>query len=129
MTYSTVKYIHLTCVVLSFSLFFIRGLATLNNWPLTQQRWIKIAPHLVDTVLLVSAITLVYLIDVSPFSTPWLLAKIIALLIYIVLGTIALKRGKTQAIKLFAWLAALASFGYIVSTALTHNPQPWQLLG
>ena len=59
-----------------------------------QQRWVKIVPHVVDTLLLVSALTLVFWSDQYPFEQPWLTAKVLALIVYIALGTIALKRGK-----------------------------------
>jgi len=94
--------------------------------PLLQQKWVKIAPHIIDTTLLVSAIGLALLLGATPFNSPWLLAKIIALLLYIVIGSIALKRGKTQTVRVTAWLIAQGIFLYIVLTAITHNPQPWQ---
>jgi len=64
------------------------------------------------------------LLSISPLAAPWLMAKIIALLLYILLGTIAIKRGKTRKIRLAAWLAAQLVFIYIVSVALTHNAMP-----
>ena len=89
------KHIHITCVVLSYSLFFLRGVWMLRESPALQQRWVKIAPHTVDTLLLVSAIALAWQFGISPLAHPWLAAKIVALLLYIVIGTVALKRGKT----------------------------------
>lgn len=100
----------------------------LRSSPMLQERWVKIAPHAVDTMLLASAITLAIQLGISPFSAPWLMTKIIALLLYISLGTIAIKRGKTRTIRLSAWIAAQGIFFYIVTVALTHNPQPWQAL-
>lgn len=98
----------------------------LRSSALLQQRWVRVVPHLIDTVLLLSAVTLAYLLSISPLSSPWLMAKIVALLLYILLGTIAIKRGKTKTIRLSAWVAAQLVFLYIVTTALTHNPLPWQ---
>lgn len=122
------KYIHITSVALSYSLFFARGIWMLRNSPLLQQRWVRIAPHAVDTVLLTSAIALAWQLGYSPLNQPWLAAKIIGLLLYIVIGSIALKRGKTRAARITAWLGAQAIFAYIVAVAITKNPQPWLYL-
>lgn len=124
----TIKYIHISCVLISYTLFFLRGLWMLRASPLLQQRWVKVVPHIVDSVLLLSAVTLATLLSISPFSSPWLMAKIIALLLYILLGTLAIKRGRTLKIRLAAWLSAQMVFIYIVSVALTHNPMPWLAL-
>ena len=89
--------------------------------PLLQRRWVKVVPHVVDTLLLTSALGLVFWSGQYPFVQTWLTAKVLALLAYIVLGTIALKRGKTKGVRTFALLAALAVFTYIVAVALTRN--------
>ena len=75
----TIKYLHIIFVLLSYSLFLIRGLWMLNASAMLQQRWVKIVPHIVDTLLLLSAIILAYMLSMSPFANPWLMAKIIAL--------------------------------------------------
>jgi uncharacterized membrane protein SirB2 len=126
MSYATIKILHVSSVALSYSLFFMRGVWVLNASPVMQQRWVKIAPHIIDTVLLGSAITLAVLLGISPLTTPWLAAKIAALLLYIVLGSFALKRGKTRQAKLHYWLAAQAVFFYIALTAWQHDPMPWR---
>ena len=100
----------------------------LRDSPLLQQRWIKILPHVVDSFLLASAIALAWQLGYSPLVHPWLAAKITALLLYIVIGSIALKRGKTKRIRLVSWLAGQLLFVYIVSVAVTHDPAPWKLL-
>ncbi len=128
MTYSAIKFLHLGSVLLSYSLFLLRGIWMLRASPVMQQRWIRIAPHLIDTVLLGSAIALAVMLGISPLSAPWLAAKIIALLLYIVLGAIAVRRGKTRRVRLTAWLAAQAVFFYIVFAALAHDPMPWRAL-
>lgn len=125
MDISAIKWLHISCVLLSYTLFFLRGIWMLRSPAMLQRRWVRIVPHVVDTLLLASAITLAVLLEISPFAAPWLLSKIIALLLYIALGTVAIRRGKTRAIRLSAWLAAQAVFGYIVAVALTHNPAPW----
>lgn len=117
------KHLHLTAVVLSFALFTLRGLWMLADSPQLQRRWVRIVPHLIDTVLLASAIGLTLILQQYPFVNGWLTAKVLALIAYIILGSIALKRGPTRTIRALAWVAALATFGYIVSVALTHDPR------
>ncbi|MBU3902866.1 MAG: SirB2 family protein [Gammaproteobacteria bacterium] len=119
---SLLKIIHLTAVVASFVLFFLRGVWLLRASPVMQQRWVKITPHSVDTVLLVSAIALAWQLGVTPFNSPWLTAKIVALLVYIALGMLAFRFARTTAQRLTAWLGALLVFGYIVAAAITHDP-------
>lgn len=89
---------------------------------LLQQRWIKIAPHIIDTVLLASALALMFTIRQYPFSQAWLTAKVIGLLLYIALGMVALHYGKTRRIRLWAWIGAMMVFAYIVLVALAKNP-------
>lgn len=125
MNYLAVKHVHMTCAALSISFFFVRGLWMMAGSPRLQQRWVKIAPHIIDTLLLVSAITLAVLSSQYPFAQAWLTAKVFALIAYIVLGTIALKRGKSKSVRIAAFIAALATFGYIVLVALTRQPFPF----
>ncbi|MEJ2115177.1 MAG: SirB2 family protein, partial [Gammaproteobacteria bacterium] len=87
-----------------------------------QQRWIRIAPHINDTVLLLSAIALVIVTLQYPGPTTWINAKIAALLLYIILGSIALKRGKTKQIRIISGVLALLTFAYIVMVAMSKNP-------
>ncbi len=122
MSYLAVKHLHITCAALSGLLFFLRGIWMLRDSTLMQQRWVKIVPHLIDTLLLVSALTLVVWSSQYPFVQSWLTAKVLALLAYIGLGMVALKLGKTRQIRLAAFIAALAAFGYIVMVAVTRHP-------
>jgi uncharacterized membrane protein SirB2 len=85
---------------------------------------VRIAPHLVDTLLLASAVTLAVWSGQYPFAQNWLSAKLIALVGYIVLGAIALKRGRTRTVRTCAFIGALALFGYIVAVAVTKQPMP-----
>lgn len=121
-TYLALKHLHLTTVILSFALFALRGLWMLVDSPQLQRRWVRIVPHLIDTALLASAIGLTLILQQYPFVNDWLTAKVLALIAYILLGGIALRRGSTRAIRAAAWVAALATFGYIVSVALTRRP-------
>lgn len=121
MSYLAVKHVHMTCAALSIILFFVRGLWMLAGSPLLQQRWAKVVPHIVDTVLLASALTMVVWSSQYPFVQNWLTAKIVALVAYVVLGTIALKRGQTKGIRIGAFILALLVFGYIVKVAVTKQ--------
>lgn len=125
---SILKHLHVTFVTLSYSLFFVRGVWMLRDSPLSSMHLMKIAPHVVDTLLLLSAVALAWQYGISPLETPWLGTKIVALLLYIIIGSIALKRGKTRTIRISAWLLAQVVFFYMVSVAITHNPLPWQAL-
>lgn len=116
-----VKLIHVSCALLSGLGFFIRGIWMLQHSPRLNTRWVKTAPHIIDTLLLLSAITLAVQWSLSPLQQPWLAAKICALLLYIILGSVALKHGPTRAIRLTAWLAGLICYGYIVSCALLKS--------
>ncbi len=121
MLYLTLKYLHVSCVIVSGSGFLLRGLWMLFDSPCLNQRWIKIVPHCVDTLLLGSAITMAVISAQYPFEQNWLTAKLIGLLAYILFGMMALKRGKTKAVRAGFFVAALLSFAYIVSVALTRN--------
>ena len=122
MDYFTVKTLHQTAVALSLAGFFARGLGGLAGAGWVQGRAAKSVPHVVDTVLLLSALVLAWMLRLNPLTTPWLAAKIVALLVYIGLGMVALNPKRALKLRAVAWLAALASFGYIVSVALTKSP-------
>jgi len=116
-----VKTIHVGCALLSILGFTARGVLMMRDSAILQMRLLKIAPHIIDTLLLGSAIWLAVSYGLSPADNPWLLAKIIALLVYIGLGTVALKRGKTKQVRIIAWFAALLVFAYIVAVAVSKS--------
>jgi len=122
MDYHAIKYLHITCAALSGIFFILRGFWMLRDSAMLHQRWVRISPHLVDTTLLASAIIMMIWSGQYPFVQHWLTAKVLALLAYIVLGTFALKRGRTKAIRVRALIASLAVFAYIVSVAITKQP-------
>ncbi len=123
--YYTLKHFHMGCAAVSGSLFLVRGVWMLRASPQLQQRWVRIAPHLVDTLLLASAITLAVWSGQYPFAQSWLTAKLAALFGYIFLGAIALKHGRTKRVRACAFIGALALFGYIVAVALSKHPMPF----
>ena len=122
MDYLTLKSIHIGSVAASYALFFVRGVWMMRESPLLQARWVKIVPHVIDTVLLASAIALAVTIRQYPFVADWLTAKVIGLLVYIGLGMIALKRGRSMGARIAAWIAAQCVFLYIVMVAVTRDP-------
>lgn len=128
MSYVALKMIHVTSVVISYLLFSLRSIWMMRGSATLQQRWVKITPHIVDTVLLTSAIALAVMIDQDPVNNPWLGAKVVGLLLYIGLGMMALRFGKTRKAKISAWIAAQVVFLYIVLVALTKNPTVFSLM-
>lgn len=119
------KYFHVTCVMLSYLLFFLRGVWLLRAYPIMHRRWVRIAPHTVDTLLLTSAVLLAWQLGISPLTHSWLMAKIVALICYIGLGFVAFRFCNTRIMQLAAWVAAQGVFFYIVSVALSRNVAPW----
>ncbi len=119
--YLIAKNIHVGSVILSLGGFAARGALMLIGSPMLNARFVRIAPHIVDTVLLASALWLAWIIRQYPFVNGWLTAKVIGLIAYIVLGAIALRRGKAKAVRIAAFVAAAATAFYIVSVALTHD--------
>ncbi len=116
-----VKYIHLAAVLLSLCGFVLRAGWMLTDSPMLVKRWVKVLPHVIDSVLLISALWLVYLMSLPLLQTDWLLAKIVALLVYIVMGMMALKRARTKAQRLMFSVLAVMVFLYIVSVALSKS--------
>jgi len=122
MDYLLVKTIHQTAVALSFAGFFTRGLGALAGAVWVQGRVARTLPHVVDSVLLLSALALAWMLRLSPLDAPWLMAKIVGLLVYIGLGMIALKPTRPAGVRTAAWVAALVTFGWIVSVAIFKSP-------
>ena len=123
--YLILKSIHVTTVIMTLLFFIGRGFWRLLSLQQLQRRWIRIAPHVIDTVLLVSAIGLTLVLQQYPFVDAWLTAKVLALIGYILCGSIALKYGKTKAVRLSAGCVALVLFAYMVAVACSKTPLPW----
>lgn len=124
-TYILLKYLHVSCVALSGGGFVLRGAWMMRASPLLARRWMRITPHVLDTVLLASAIALSLLIGQYPLVDSWLTAKVLGLLAYMALGTIALRRGRTRAVRIAAFCGALLVFAYIVAVAMTKSVLPY----
>jgi uncharacterized membrane protein SirB2 len=129
MDYAALKAVHVSSVAATYALFLMRGIWMMHTPHMLARRWVRIVPHVIDTLLLASAIALTVTIREYPFVAGWLTAKVIALLVYIVLGSLALRRGRSKRVRVGAWLAAQAVFSYNVAVALTHNPVPWAAPG
>ena len=122
MNYFVIKHIHMTAAGLSLLLFVIRAWWSVRESRALQNRWVKTLPHVIDTVLLVAGVVLAAMIGPNQ---PWILAKIVLLLAYIGVGTVAIKRGKTPQQRGIAAVVAVAIFLYIVGIAIAHNPLSW----
>ena len=116
-----IKLIHMSTAFISISLFILRGLWVYRGSPMMNKKWVKIVPHINDTILLITAVVLALAIQQYPFVDSWLTAKFIALIIYIILGMFALKRAKELKNKMIFFILSLIVFAYIVSVALTHS--------
>lgn len=122
MSYIALKHLHVTCVVLSGLGFCLRGCWMLLGSPLSRHRLTRILPHIVDTLLLGSALSMAWMSGQYPFVNGWLTAKLFGLLAYILLGMMALKRGRTLAARRRYFGFALLAYAYIVWVALSRNP-------
>ena len=128
--YTTLKTLHIVCAVLSISGYLLRGIWMLRESPLLHHRVTRILPHTVDAIFLGSGIWLAILLRYSPHQHAWFAAKLLGILAYILLGMIALRRGRTQRLRAVAWFASLACFVYVVGAALTKSALSWwSLLG
>jgi len=121
--YTVLKALHVACVVAMASLFVVRAALSLARPQALRAHWARVLPHAVDTVLLAAAVGLLAVGRIDPLATPWLQAKLGGLLVYVGLGTVALKRGRTRGVRLAAGLLALAVLAWMAAVA--HAKSPW----
>ncbi len=121
--FDALKTLHVLSAIASIGGFILRGYWMLTANTLLARRIAKTLPHIIDTILLGSAVGMLLIWHSSPFSMSWLSAKIIALLVYIGLGMVALRFGQTRRVRTSFWLMALVVAAYIVSVALTKSAQ------
>ena len=126
--YAALKLVHVTTALLSIAGFTVRGIWMLRESPALQRTPVRVLPHVNDTVLLLSGIAMIHMLALPVAAQPWLIAKLIALLVYIGLGMIALRHGRTPAIRSIAFIAALATFAYIAGVALSKSMLSWVAL-
>jgi uncharacterized membrane protein SirB2 len=124
-SFTFIKQLHLACAALSIGGFVLRGVWMLRASPLLKARLTRILPHVNDTLLFGAGLWLMVTTRQVPDQHPWLTAKLIAIVVYILLGMVALKRGRSPRIRAAAFVAALTTFGYIVAVALTRSPWPF----
>ena len=124
MEFAWLKLIHLGAVLISFTLFFLRGVWLLWDEPQPHPRWTRIVPHVNDTLLLAAGVWMAVTIRQYPLADAWLTAKLAGLVVYIALGTLALRPGRSLRARRAAWLAAQCVFAYIVAVAITRDPLP-----
>ena len=117
--------LHVGSVTVSVVLFVHRGIMSLANRPVPRRSVLGVLPHVVDSILLVSAIRLAYLIHQYPLVDAWLTAKVIGLAVYIGFGTVAIRSSVSPIVRRWAFAGALVAVSYIVRTALTHSPLPF----
>lgn len=121
--YTLFKIIHMSCAMLSILGFIARGALKLKNSPVVEKKLVKVLPHIVDTVLLASAIVLVVMSGQYPFTTPWVTAKLFALIVYIALGVVVMRTARTQQVRVAAYMLAILTALYILMVA--GSKQPW----
>lgn len=120
--YPQIKFVHIAAVSLSGSLFMLRGWLMLARASFTNHAALRFVSYAIDTTLLTSALMLTTIVHQYPFVQAWLTVKVLLLVVYIVLGTLALKRGRTRAAQVTCYFAALFVFAFIVSVARAHDP-------
>lgn len=120
--YAQIKWVHVAAVLSSGALFFVRGLALHlgQRWPMAA--WLRYLSYAIDTVLLTAAFMLSTVLHQYPFVHSWLTVKVGLLVVYVVLGSYGLKRGRTRRARIIFWLIALTVYGFMISVARLHHP-------
>jgi uncharacterized membrane protein SirB2 len=121
LSYTPIKHLHLAAVTVTFAFFAVRVGWMIAAPERLQRRWVKIVPHAIDTVLLFSGAYLAWRLGGAGVRG-WLPAKLAALVVYVALGIVALRRGRTRQVRIAAALGAVLAFAYIVSVAVTRSP-------
>ena len=121
----TLKLVHVVAVTLSLTGFVLRGATMLVGSPWLERRVVRVLPHVVDTVLLVSGVALALAVPFNPLHQPWLAAKLLALPLYVVLGALALRRARRYRHRVLSLLLALLVAAYMVGAAHRHSAWSW----
>ena len=125
MTHLLLKQLHVTLALLSISGFIVRWIWRMVDSQLHRLRWVKILPHLIDSLFLLTGILLALRIAQYPLNDAWLTAKVGGLLLYIVVGAVAMRTAPRLKYSLPAFALALLVFGWIVSVARLRTPLGW----
>lgn len=119
--YTFLKIIHMSFAMISILGFLVRGILKINESPIVEKKLVKVLPHVIDTVLLVSAITLVVMSGQYPWVAPWVGAKVLGLIVYIGLGVVVMRTAKTRQTRIIAFALALVTAAYILMVASTKT--------
>ncbi len=122
MSLSVLKNAHVALATISISGFVLRGYWMLARSDALARRWVKIAPHVIDTGLLATGVWMAWRLGVSPLTHPWFAAKLAALVVYIVAGMVALRPGRSRRVRVGALCVAICAAAYIVAVALERTP-------
>lgn len=117
------KNIHIMLAYLTLIGFIVRGLWSISGSDQLNQKWVKVAPHIVDTLLLALGVAMVIQLSLS-ISSEWLIAKLLGLLAYIGFGVLTM-RATTRPVKILGFIAALLSISYILSVAFSRDARPF----
>ncbi|RAH36376.1 SirB2 family protein [Halomonas sp. SL1] len=123
--YLLIKHLHMSIAGFSLALFMLRAWWSVCGSPRPARRWVRGLPHLVDSALLGLGVWMMVGLALWPHQQPWLAAKLLGLLVYIGLGSVAIKRGRTPVIRGLAAGAALLAFAFVVGAAIRHSPWSW----
>ncbi len=118
--YLALKHLHLTLIAIAFALFLLRSFWLITNSSLLQKKLFKILPHPINLIMILSGFAVAYAAS-YPLSSPWIIAKLVALVIFVILGLLTFKQ-TTKPRQLLFFSAALLTFVYIVSVAVTKLP-------
>jgi len=125
MDYLPIRNLHTLAALLTISGFMLRGYWMVTRSARLEHRMTRTLPHIVDTIFLLSGIAMLLKLSLNPLTQNWLLAKFAGLIAYILLGTVAIRRGSTMQIRMFAFVGALSAFAYIVGVALSKSAASW----
>lgn len=122
MSWTIVKQLHVALAVLTAASFSLRGCWMLARSPRLEASVTRWLPHVIDSLLLLTGLAMAVALSISPFTHSWFAAKLIAIVVYILLGHIALKRARTYRQRAIAFAVSLAVLGYVFAVALSRDP-------
>lgn len=120
--YLALRQAHITFAIVSVSIFLLRGLLMVADSRHANTAWLRYPSYTVDTLLLTAALMLTNVIHQYPFQAGWLTMKVALLVLYVVLGSVALKRGRNRRARIGAFVAALLTVGFLFTVARAHHP-------
>ena len=124
--YAEIKVVHVAAVLLSGALFLARGvLVQAGSQRVAMSAALRYSSYVIDTVLLTAALMLVTVLPRAMFANHWLTLKLVVLVAYVVLGSIALKRGRTPRARTVAFVAAVFAYVAMIGIARGHHPLGW----